>query len=133
MRPRALYSNVIAVSRSRVCSGKPAKISWHATTGRESRDSIMADERAAMSDSRPEYLNRPHRFSPWEAVPKAFRDAETPLPQPWADIFGPLRHGRIDDLVLVGQCGQSIDARIATPSGHSHYINGDGGLDHLHR
>ena len=55
------------------------------------------------------------------------------LPQPWEDIFGPLRHGAIDDLVLVGQCGQSIDARIATPSGHSHYINGEGGLAHLHR
>jgi diaminohydroxyphosphoribosylaminopyrimidine deaminase / 5-amino-6-(5-phosphoribosylamino)uracil reductase len=93
----------------------------------------MADERVATPDSRPEYPNGPHRVSPWDAIPKAFRDAETPLPQPWADIFGPLRHGRIDDLVLVGQCGQSIDARIATPSGHSHYINGDGGLDHLHR
>jgi riboflavin-specific deaminase-like protein len=39
----------------------------------------------------------------------------------------------IDDLVLVGQCGQSIDARIATNTGHSHYINGEGGLAHLHR
>jgi riboflavin-specific deaminase-like protein len=34
---------------------------------------------------------------------------------------------------LIGQCGQSIDARIATSSGHSHYINGVGGLAHLHR
>jgi diaminohydroxyphosphoribosylaminopyrimidine deaminase/5-amino-6-(5-phosphoribosylamino)uracil reductase len=33
----------------------------------------------------------------------------------------------------VGQCGQSIDARIATASGHSHYINGEPGLIHLHR
>ena len=39
----------------------------------------------------------------------------------------------IDDLVLVGQCGQSIDARVATNTGHSHYINGEGGLAHLHR
>jgi riboflavin-specific deaminase-like protein len=35
--------------------------------------------------------------------------------------------------VVVGQCGQSIDARIATASGHSHYINGPEGLAHLHR
>jgi riboflavin-specific deaminase-like protein len=35
--------------------------------------------------------------------------------------------------MVVGQCGQSIDARIATPSGHSHYINGEAGLAHLHR
>jgi riboflavin-specific deaminase-like protein len=35
--------------------------------------------------------------------------------------------------MVVGQIGQSIDGRIATPSGHSHYINGPAGLDHLHR
>jgi riboflavin-specific deaminase-like protein len=55
------------------------------------------------------------------------------LPQPWEDLFGPLRKGAVDDLVLIGQCGQSIDGRIATPSGDSHYINGEAGLDHLHR
>ena len=38
-----------------------------------------------------------------------------------------------DGLMVVGQYGQSIDARIATASGHSHYINGDAGLAHLHR
>jgi riboflavin-specific deaminase-like protein len=35
--------------------------------------------------------------------------------------------------VVVGQFGQSIDARIATATGHSHYINGRAGLAHLHR
>ena len=35
--------------------------------------------------------------------------------------------------MVVGQFGQSIDARIATASGHSHYINGAAGLAHLHR
>jgi riboflavin-specific deaminase-like protein len=59
--------------------------------------------------------------------------ADGSLPQPWEDIFGPLRRGAVDDLVLVGQCGQSIDARIATAAGHSHYINGEAGLTHLHR
>jgi riboflavin-specific deaminase-like protein len=39
----------------------------------------------------------------------------------------------VDDLVVVGQCGQSIDARIATAGGHSHYINSEAGLAHLHR
>ena len=34
---------------------------------------------------------------------------------------------------MVGQFGQSIDGRIATPTGHSHYINGQAGLAHLHR
>ena len=35
--------------------------------------------------------------------------------------------------MVVGQIGQSIDGRIATESGHSHYINGPAGLAHLHR
>jgi diaminohydroxyphosphoribosylaminopyrimidine deaminase / 5-amino-6-(5-phosphoribosylamino)uracil reductase len=71
--------------------------------------------------------------SSWTLIPKTFRSADSPMPQPWQDIFGPLRQGVVDDLVLVGQCGQSIDARIATPGGDSHYINGAAGLDHLHR
>ena len=39
----------------------------------------------------------------------------------------------MDDLVVVGQMGQSLDGRIATESGHSKYINGPAGLAHLHR
>lgn len=33
----------------------------------------------------------------------------------------------------VGQLGQSLDGRIATPSGDSHYINGEVARRHLHR
>jgi diaminohydroxyphosphoribosylaminopyrimidine deaminase/5-amino-6-(5-phosphoribosylamino)uracil reductase len=51
----------------------------------------------------------------------------------WHAIFGPLRSGVVDDLVVVGQIGQSLDGRAATATGHSHYINGSEGLDHLHR
>src|SRR5215475_3588663 len=69
----------------------------------------------------------------WANVPRAFRDTDGILPAPWQEIFGPLRHGIRDDLVVVGQFGQSIDARIATTTGHSHYINGAAGLAHLHR
>jgi len=81
------------------------------------------------------YHNRTgsQRTSSWTPVPTTFRKAEGSLLPPWSDIFGPLQHGKVDDLVLVGQCGQSIDARIATPAGHSHYINGEAGLIHLHR
>ena len=71
--------------------------------------------------------------SSWTTVPDAFRRAGGPLPPPWEELFGPLREGGADGLVVVGQCGQSIDARIATPTGHSHYINGEAGLVHLHR
>lgn len=71
--------------------------------------------------------------SSWALVAERFRSNDGFLPSPWEAIFGPLRRGAVDDLVLVGQCGQSIDARIATPGGHSHYINGAAGIAHLHR
>lgn len=35
--------------------------------------------------------------------------------------------------VAIGQCGQTLDGRIATVRGHSHYVNGPEALDHLHR
>jgi riboflavin-specific deaminase-like protein len=69
----------------------------------------------------------------WSSVPAAFRATDGHLPAPWDELFGPLRTGSVDDLVVVGQLGQSLDGRIATNSGHSHYINGPDGLDHLHR
>jgi riboflavin-specific deaminase-like protein len=34
---------------------------------------------------------------------------------------------------VIGQLGQSLDGRIATPTGASKYINGDEALCHLHR
>jgi diaminohydroxyphosphoribosylaminopyrimidine deaminase / 5-amino-6-(5-phosphoribosylamino)uracil reductase len=69
----------------------------------------------------------------WADVPRMLRESHFLLPSPWQEIFGPLRRGLRDDLMVVAQCGQSIDARIATVSGHSHYINGPEGLAHLHR
>jgi diaminohydroxyphosphoribosylaminopyrimidine deaminase/5-amino-6-(5-phosphoribosylamino)uracil reductase len=68
----------------------------------------------------------------WAAVPEMFR-ALRPLPDPWEERFGPLKAGTVDDLVVVGQFGQSLDGRVATETGHSHYINGPAGLAHLHR
>jgi diaminohydroxyphosphoribosylaminopyrimidine deaminase / 5-amino-6-(5-phosphoribosylamino)uracil reductase len=35
--------------------------------------------------------------------------------------------------LAIGQLGQTLDGRIATVSGHSHYVNGSEALDHLHR
>ena len=35
--------------------------------------------------------------------------------------------------LVLGQLGQSLDGRIATETGHSHYLNGVEGLVHLHR
>jgi diaminohydroxyphosphoribosylaminopyrimidine deaminase / 5-amino-6-(5-phosphoribosylamino)uracil reductase len=35
--------------------------------------------------------------------------------------------------LVVGQAGQSLDGRVATAQGHSHYVNGPAGILHLHR
>jgi diaminohydroxyphosphoribosylaminopyrimidine deaminase/5-amino-6-(5-phosphoribosylamino)uracil reductase len=69
----------------------------------------------------------------WAAFAKAFRDAPEALSGPWADLFGPLRGGGADGAIVIGQLGQSLDGRIATETGHSHYINGPAGILHLHR
>jgi riboflavin-specific deaminase-like protein len=69
----------------------------------------------------------------WANFVDAFRSAAVPPSPPWDEVFGPLLRGTADDLVVVGQIGQSLDGRIATESGHSNYINGPAGLDHLHR
>src|SRR5690348_16811834 len=70
---------------------------------------------------------------PWLEFSNIFRSGDQPLSQPWSEIFGPLRRGHADELMVVGQIGQSLDGRIATESGHSKYINGPAGLTHLHR
>lgn len=69
----------------------------------------------------------------WADFVAAFRSSAELLPSRWGEMFAPLRHGTVDDLLVVGQLGQSLDGRIATESGHSKYINGPAGLDHLHR
>src|SRR5215813_499449 len=53
---------------------------------------------------------------PWLQFSNIFRSGDQPLPQPWSEIFGPLREGPVDALVVVGQIGQSLDGRIATES-----------------
>jgi len=69
----------------------------------------------------------------WESFVERFRRGQQPLPQAWADLFGPLRTGMVDDLVVVGQVGQSLDGRVATATGHSKFINCPAGIEHLHR
>lgn len=47
----------------------------------------------------------------------------------YAPLAGVPRHQNF----VIGQIGQSLDGRIATPTGHSHYINGKEAIIHLHR
>lgn len=69
----------------------------------------------------------------WLQICDVLRGTNGPLPHPWEALFGTLRAGTKDDLVVVGQIGQSIDGRLATTTGRSHCINGRAGLVHLHR
>jgi riboflavin-specific deaminase-like protein len=48
-------------------------------------------------------------------------------------VYAPLIARMAAGPLTIAQVGQSLDGRIATESGHSHYINSEGGLDHLHR
>ena len=50
-----------------------------------------------------------------------------------ATILAPVREAPKDRPFVVAQLGQSLDGRIATPTGQSRWINGNGALDHLHR
>ena len=47
--------------------------------------------------------------------------------------FAPIRFAAPGRPFVVAQLGQSLDGRIATPTGASRWINGDAALDHLHR
>ena len=49
------------------------------------------------------------------------------------DLFLPLALAGAGRPLVIGQLGQSLDGRIATENGASHYITGPAGLRHLHR
>ena len=46
------------------------------------------------------------------------------------DLYLPLQ---LDPRLVIGQIGQSLDGRIATEQGHSHYITGHADIRRLHR
>lgn len=54
-------------------------------------------------------------------------------PDPDADLVAPIVAAVDDRPYVVAQLGQSLDGRIATPSGESRWINRSAALDHLHR
>jgi diaminohydroxyphosphoribosylaminopyrimidine deaminase/5-amino-6-(5-phosphoribosylamino)uracil reductase len=62
---------------------------------------------------------------PW-TLSRPLSETET---QALSPIYAPLARGPF----VLGQLGQSLDGRIATPTGHSRTISGAGGITHLHR
>jgi diaminohydroxyphosphoribosylaminopyrimidine deaminase / 5-amino-6-(5-phosphoribosylamino)uracil reductase len=71
---------------------------------------------------------------PWQHVLAARRTGtiDASVGEPWQALFGPLV-AYPERRLVIGQMGQSLDGRIATPSGHSHYVNGPAAIAHLHR
>jgi riboflavin-specific deaminase-like protein len=49
------------------------------------------------------------------------------------NLYAPLAGGNHAPAFVIGQLGQSLDGRIATATGNSHYINGPESIRHLHR
>lgn len=59
------------------------------------------------------------------------RTAIEPAALEMLDCLLPLARSR--GALVIGQIGQSLDGRICTETGDSHYVNGDAALVHLHR
>jgi len=78
-----------------------------------------------------------HNAPQWPAVVAAIHRGESTAElagNPMWQVYGPLlQSGNATLPFVIGQIGQSLDGRIATPTGHSHYINGTAALVHLHR
>ena len=53
--------------------------------------------------------------------------------EPAATALAAVRDAPDDRPFVVAQLGQSLDGRIATPTGESRWINGSSALDHVHR
>ena len=50
-----------------------------------------------------------------------------------SDVLAPLINAPAERPYVIAQLGQSLDGRIATPTGASRWINRDCALDHVHR
>lgn len=59
------------------------------------------------------------------------KSADAPIPA--AEALARVAAAGAAKPFVVAQLGQSLDGRIATLTGESRYINGEEGLDHLHR
>lgn len=59
--------------------------------------------------------------------------AASTLLSSYDDLLLPLINAPSDRPYVIAQLGQSLDGRIATPSGESRWINGKSALDHVHR
>lgn len=95
-------------------------------------EAVVVQQLESTAVSTPAGQAAPDASPAWGDFVKSFRQGG-PLPPPHGPIFEPLRGPGPDGLTIVGQIGQSLDGRVATETGDSHYINQAAGLEHLHR
>jgi len=76
-------------------------------------------------DLRPDAWLQVHDTGRWDTS-----DEVTPEAHDVLEIFLPLQ---LRDDMVIAQLGQSLDGRIATESGHSHYVTGPADIRRLHR
>ena len=76
-------------------------------------------------DSRPDVWLQVHASGQWEASSELTDEAHDVI-----ELYLPLQL-RAD--LVIAQLGQSLDGRIATESGHSHYVTGQADIRRLHR
>jgi riboflavin-specific deaminase-like protein len=75
----------------------------------------------------------------WSSLLAARGDGKAPTPDLPSDeqwlwqLYSPIARGNAIGACVIGQLGQSLDGRTATPTGRSHYVNGREALRHLHR
>jgi diaminohydroxyphosphoribosylaminopyrimidine deaminase / 5-amino-6-(5-phosphoribosylamino)uracil reductase len=85
---------------------------------------------------RARYVEEPQVWLEIEAggsgEPVVWRTSHPPTPgaRDLLDLFLPVQ---LPGRLVLGQMGQSLDGRIATESGHSHYVTGEQDLTRLHR
>jgi len=53
--------------------------------------------------------------------------------QPLENLYGPLAQHSPEHTQVIAQLGQSLDGRIATVTGHSHFVTGTADRRHLHQ
>lgn len=70
---------------------------------------------------------------PHGAISEKSRNSDLPNASARCEQLAALIDAPRDRPFVIAQLGQSLDGRIATPTGASRWINGNSALDHLHR
>ena len=96
---------------------------------------VRAAPRVPATEQSPRvYLTHNPSPGPWLQVePSGQWKTSAPATTEARDVFELYLPLRVRRKLTVAQLGQSVDGRIATESGHSHYITGGADIIHLHR